>query len=129
MLHLLLRNKHLDVNSIEPFSNVTAFWMACLYGHGKIMSILAESGANIYVTNRCLVNPLHLAIYCNHIEIVSMLVKSNYELKHETEDGMTAIQIAASLGRYEIASFIIKFLTETSFKKSYVDEIINKINA
>jgi len=66
MLNTLLKNSTVNINVIDPWSGVNSFWLACLYGHGKIMKILAEQGAEIYNTNKQLVNVLHLAIYNNN---------------------------------------------------------------
>ena len=67
MLDLMLRNKSLDIDVSDSNSGVNAFWLACLYGHGNIMNILAEAGTEIYNTNHRKVNVLHLAILKNHV--------------------------------------------------------------
>ena len=74
MLRELLKNKSVNIDAKDPYSGVSAFWLACLYGHGKIMSILAEEGADVYVINKFKINVLHLAVYKNHISIVKMLI-------------------------------------------------------
>ena len=57
-----------------------------------------------------------------------MLVNSHFDLTQETEEGMTALQLAAALNRIEIANVILNFVTESQFKKSFIQEIISKIN-
>ena len=59
------------------------------------MRLLAERGADIYVTNRNRINVLHLAVLKNHVEIVNMLLKSNFPMDLETDEGMTALHLAA----------------------------------
>ena len=51
IIDLLLSNSTLDVNVHDPDSGVNSFWLACLYGHGKIMRKLVNRAADIYVTN------------------------------------------------------------------------------
>jgi hypothetical protein len=42
---------------------------------------------------------------------------------------MTALHIAAALNRNEIATFIIKYVTNNMFKQVFVQDIISKINS
>jgi hypothetical protein len=51
MLNIILKNKTVNINAQDPFTGVSSFWLACLYGHGSIMKIIAENGADIYIVN------------------------------------------------------------------------------
>jgi ankyrin repeat protein len=128
MLNLMLQHKTVDIDSRDTNSRVTSFWLACLYGHGKIMKILAENGAEVYITNQQKVNVLHLAVYKNHISIAEMLISSNFDLSRETNLGMTALMLASALNRIEIVKKIISHIYDSNFKKSFNQEIISKIN-
>ena len=97
MMRLTLLNKTLDIN-ITNEAGVNAFWMACMYGHGQIMSMLAEAGINVMNCNKNKVNALHLAVKRNHVNIVEMLLDSGYPLDHETSEGMTALMLASYNG-------------------------------
>ena len=125
----MLRNKTLDINVIDPQTGVNAFWLACLYGHGDIMKILAEAGADIYITNRRNINVLHLAILKNHIEIVTMLIESGFTLDEETLEGSTALHLAAQTNHNEISEIIINHLVENDYKKSVVVETISRVTS
>jgi len=57
---------------------------------------------------------LHLAVLKNHDEIVKMLLKSNFPLDHETDEGMTALHLAAQLSHTKIADIILSHLIEES---------------
>lgn len=52
MLEVMLMNKTIDIDCIEPLNHVNSFWLAALYGHCWIMKMLAEKGADIYITNK-----------------------------------------------------------------------------
>ena len=43
----LLKNKTVDINCIDSVNNVNSFWLAAYYGHGDIVRLLGNSGANI----------------------------------------------------------------------------------
>ena len=85
MIKVLLLNKSLNINAIDHQSGVSSFWLACLYGYGEIMILLAEEGADIYVTNKSCINVMHLAIMKNYTFIVKMLIDSGFPV-----DTMTA---------------------------------------
>jgi ankyrin repeat protein len=89
MIELCLMNKSLDLQVVNNLG-VNAFWIACMYGHGVAMGLLAEAGIYLFCTNRNNVNALHLAVNRNHVHIVEMLLDSHYPLDPETADGMTA---------------------------------------
>ena len=57
-----------------------------------------------------------------------MLIKSGFPLDKETSDGLTALHLSAHLHREEIVDVILSYLAESGFKKSYISNIINKIN-
>ena len=89
MVELLLLNKTLNINVVNEVG-VNAFWIACLYGHGNIMRTFAERGIDIFCTNQYKINALHLAVSKNYLNIVEMLLESDFPMDLETEDGMTA---------------------------------------
>jgi ankyrin repeat protein len=128
MLDLMLRNKSLDIDVSDSNSGVNAFWLACLYGHGNIMKILAEAGTEIYNTNHRKVNVLHLAILKNHVQIVNMLIQSGFSLSEETSDGSTALHLVALTNHRQIGELILTHLTECGFKQSHMVELISKPN-
>ena len=74
------------------------------------MKILAEAGIDIFCKNKNKVNVLQLAVSRNHINIVEMLLDSDFPLDLETIDGMTAFQLAAYNGHSEIIRIIINYL-------------------
>ena len=64
----MLENKFIDVNKRDPLG-VNSFWVACKYGHGQAMRVLAENGADIFCTDEKGMNVLHLAAHKNYVNI------------------------------------------------------------
>ena len=50
MIELCLMNKTIDIQVVNNLG-VNAFWVACMYGHGVAMRILAEAGIYLFCTN------------------------------------------------------------------------------
>lgn len=125
----MLRNKTLDINVIDEMTGVNAFWLACLYGHGEIMKILAEAGTDIYVTNQKGINVLHLSIIKNHKDIVEMLIASGFHLNETTNEGSTALHLAAQSNHVEIMELMLNHLVESEFKKNVIIDTISRVNS
>lgn len=128
MMKLLLMNLTINVDLTNE-QGVTAFWIACMYGHGQVMQLLAEAGANVLVVNKRQVNVLHLAVSRDHPHIVDMLLESNFPFHLETADGMTALMLAAYHGRLEIIESFIRHLESDKFDAATKDEILNRVNS
>ena len=92
------------------------------------MKVLAEKGINIFASNKNKINVLHLAVLKNHIHIVKMLMKSNFPIEIEADNGMTALHLAALHGYTKVSEIIITHLVENQFKNAYLNETISKMN-
>ena len=110
MITVMLMNKTLDINVIDLESGINSFWLACLYGHGEIMSILADSGIDIFVSNRSKMNVMHLAIMKNHIDIVKMLSESGFPLDTLNDNGMNPLHLSTLLNHVECTKIILNTL-------------------
>ena len=62
MIDLLMMNPSININELHCDSHVSAIWFAAFYGHKRIISMLANAGADIMITNKEGVNILHVAI-------------------------------------------------------------------
>ena len=71
------------------------------------MSLLSQHGADIYVTDNCFLNVMHLAIIKNEQEIVEMLVNTGFPLDDMTMNKMTPLHIAARYNHIEITDIIL----------------------
>lgn len=61
MMKLVLSNKTIDIQ-VKNEHGVNGFWIACMFGHGEVMSLLADAGIDIMCVNNLGVNVLHLAV-------------------------------------------------------------------
>ena len=90
----MLENRSLDVNKLDH-NGVNSFYIACRYGHGDCMRALAEKGADIFCTDKKGYGALHLAAKYNYSNIITMLIDSKFPLDMQTNNGDTAVAIAA----------------------------------
>mmetsp|Transcript_7899 Transcript_7899/g.7406 ORF Transcript_7899/g.7406 Transcript_7899/m.7406 type:complete len:121 (+) Transcript_7899:143-505(+) len=72
---LMLENQFIDIN-LTDHQGINSFWIACFYGHGGVMRVLAEKGIDILCTNSKGMNVLHMAAKKCYRNIVKMLIKS-----------------------------------------------------
>ena len=126
MMRLILMNKTVEINQLNE-SGVNAFWVACMYGHGGLMKILADKGINIFCKNNKQVNALHLAVDKNAVGIVEMLLGSGFPLDCETDTGMTAFQLAAYKGHLQIIKVMMDYLSKNC-DEEIKNFILNKVN-
>ena len=50
MVRPVLRNSNLNLE-VKNEAGVNAFWIACMFGHGEVMNILADAGLDIMCAN------------------------------------------------------------------------------
>jgi ankyrin repeat protein len=71
---------------------------------------LAERGINVLATNHRGTNALHLAVTKNYLNIVEMLLASDYPIFLENSDGMNALHIASYHGLNEMMVLILDYI-------------------
>ena len=86
----MLENQFVDVNKVDH-NGVNSFWVACYCGNAGVMKVLAESGVDIFNTDERGYTVLHLAAKKNLLNIVKLLINSNYPLDVPTNKGQTAL--------------------------------------
>ncbi len=94
MVNLCLKDKNININTKDPQTGINAAWFAAFYGHGEILNILANAGADIECSNHKGVNILHLAVEKCYYEIVKMLIESDFPINQSTHSGLTPLYIA-----------------------------------
>lgn len=72
-----------------------AFWVACFYGRGECVSLLANAGVNLFNKHKeTKSNGLHVAIERGHYEVANMLISSKYPLEDTKNGGLTPLLLS-----------------------------------
>jgi len=119
-------NKSLNIHTKDLITGINAFWLAAYFGHGKTMHELANAGIDVPCVNHMGINALHIACTKNYLNVVKMLIKSNYPLNLQNDQGLTAFQIAAFNGFTEIVKEMMAFAEAKSMNEK--KRLINFIN-
>jgi ankyrin repeat protein len=81
---------------VDSKTGTNAFWIACFYGRGECVGLLANAGVDIFnkhsETNS---NGLHVAIERKHYEVAIMLISSKYPLEETKKGGLTPLLLSA----------------------------------
>jgi ankyrin repeat protein len=79
-------------------------------GHEELVAFLLRTGmklSKVFTVGKW--TPLMMACMCNHLGVVKVLVQHMraHELERTDDEGMTALHLAAVLGRPEVAAFLL----------------------
>lgn len=95
-LKLLLRNKTMNINASDRETGVNAFWTAAFYGHGDCLSVLANTGINIFSKHKeLLTNALHVSILNKHYEVALQLINSGFPVDQLMQNGFPPLMLSA----------------------------------
>lgn len=92
-----LRSPHRDPNARNPQTGHTLLWTATLGGHGRIVSLLADAGADYdtcysniddpftgtTVWRQC--SPLWLSVHCGHTAVTKVLLELGADPQHTNQ--------------------------------------------
>lgn len=96
-VELILKNKSLNINAVDPENGANAFWYASFYSRAECMVLLAKAGIDIMSTSdKTHSNALHVAVQRQHYEIAKILMESGYPLNHSMSGGLTGLIMASS---------------------------------
>ena len=111
----LVRNQslHVDVNT-QSLNGKTALHLASLEGKKEVVDFLIKNGANINKQDHREWSPLYTAcLSSNNKDVVSLLLKkSHINVRGKTEEGRTALHLAARNGFLEICHLLIEKLKD-----------------
>lgn len=97
----------------------TAFYIACAYGKGTMVSFLLHHGCNPYLKKEGTWSSLMAAAYKGHVEIVKALLdhhrqttttsssSSAHFLDWQDEDGQTALSLAIAAGQKNVVELLL----------------------
>ena len=92
IIKAMLKNPTVDIHVIDKKTGVNCFWLAAYYGNGQVMKIFAENGIDtLNVHQKTLRNALHVAVDRNNINIVKMLIESDFPLNKTMLGNATAL--------------------------------------
>jgi ankyrin repeat protein len=95
-LKVILENNQTNIDVVDAKTGTNAFWIACFYGRGECVGLLANAGIDIFNkhsdTNS---NGLHVAIERKHYEVATMLISSKYPLEEKKKGGLTPLLLSA----------------------------------
>jgi ankyrin repeat protein len=117
-LHYAARNDHVDVaklliaakadvNKVSRFHG-TALCLAVEKQHASMASLLLEHGANPNAAGQYSgLNPLHLAAWEGHLDLVKLLVRCGADIDAQDRSGATPFMLAVSNRHAEVALFLL----------------------
>ncbi|KAF2096314.1 ankyrin, partial [Rhizodiscina lignyota] len=98
----------ITTKSPEP----TLLWIACFFGHVQMIQVLLDMDFDIdsvfYIGGRVLGTPLLAAASSGKIDAVRMLTDRGVDINLACSHMGTALEVAQSLGRTEVANFLSK---------------------
>ncbi|MEW6360074.1 MAG: ankyrin repeat domain-containing protein [Planctomycetota bacterium] len=103
-----------DVNTKTP-QGLTALHLAAGNGYVETVALLLDRGAAteaVATENRW--TPLHWAVYCNHKDIVQLLVERNANVNAKDVTGRTPLDVARQNGNDDIAEILRTHQRETT---------------
>ncbi|EGX50654.1 hypothetical protein AOL_s00075g80 [Orbilia oligospora ATCC 24927] len=97
-----------DTETWEHRSGATPLSGAVICGHGTVVKLLLENGANIEAKGYSNHTPLHLAVIHKHEAIVGLLLNSGADIEARDIFDHTPLALAAIHGNKSIASLLIE---------------------
>ena len=105
-LNFLLTNDLMtDVDSLTQRKE-TALWIAAFFGISRNVSLLLDKAANDKIQNCYLEAPVHVAIRCGHLEVVTKFMDKGCDLSLQNGSGFTPQLIARHFGHLDIAELL-----------------------
>ena len=81
---------------VDEKTGTNSFWIACFYGRGECVGLLANAGVNLFNKHKeTQSNGLHVAIERKHYEVANMLISSRYPLEELKKGGLTPLLLSA----------------------------------
>jgi ankyrin repeat protein len=88
-------------------AGVTPLWLAAANGHGEVIRILANRGADVHHRNLALGAPIDIAARRGHGDVVKMLIDRDASPDAADAVGVTPIMRAAEAGEATAASVLL----------------------
>ena len=96
------------IDAKDGLDGTTALMNAAKYGHGEIVELLLDKGADVDVRSDFLgFQAIHYATFEGHLDVAKLIANKNPEvLKARTKFGETPLEIARVYGRNDIVNWL-----------------------
>jgi ankyrin repeat protein len=106
-----------NANDIEAISGWSPLLRAaCVNAPVELAQLLIRHGADVNWCDREKKSPLIMAAVNGHLPLVEILVKSGANVHVTTEAGKSIYELARSMGRREVLSFLDTFAQDNGIK-------------
>jgi ankyrin repeat protein len=103
----LIGSEEIDFDAKKGFGGDTLLFSAVNYGHGDIVKMLLDAGANVHAKNGSGSTALIGAATRNYKEIVELLLGAGADVHAKNGSGSTALIAAATQGRKETVELLL----------------------
>jgi serine/threonine-protein phosphatase 6 regulatory ankyrin repeat subunit B len=119
--------KSADPN-IQSNDNITALLAASAEGHYQIVEILLQNDADININDESPIfpTPLCMAIFCNHIEVIHVLLAKIS--RHSINNLNKAMMTATVMNRHEVLRLLLEAGVNPNFDLKFDSEILQQLN-
>jgi len=109
-LKVILENQQTKIDVVDNQTGTNAFWVACFYGRGECVGLLANAGVDIFNKHsETSSNGLHVAIERKQYEVANMLISSKYPLEEKKKGGLTPLLLSArDKDAYSVSEQLVK---------------------
>lgn len=98
----------------DSLSGNKSLHLCAANGHGDVLRVLVEHGADVNATNLSGSTPLHYAALTGRLDVVKDLIKNNAEPVVENEYRKTALDEARSAKKGTVAEFLMSHVEDTN---------------
>ena len=104
----------------------TALHAACFRGHPKVLKLLLEHGADVFIQDSQKINVFHLADWCGVPEVIELLIdhvkKSGLSMPRDVDLAATLARLRAA-DRAGAATLSDRVYADTGVKKTHLDYV------